>query len=193
MSDLANWLRWIFLESPAALGVLCFLGLFFLLVRWRRGGGVRPLLWAAGITAALFLVQSLVVTLREHALAILGPVERDLERGRTAALSQAMSRSFRSAGRDANQFLDLANERVHSLRVNRIANRGVEVLDSGPDRFRISAAYTCDVNVREASGNVPSRWEFEFVNEDGQWKISAIRPTWILTFGNVDWDTITRY
>ena len=103
-----GWLRWLFLESFAALAIVLFLVTFTLLVNWRRNGKSRALLLGLATGVILLAVQSLVVTRHELAGGILTAVELEMPAARVDALAAALSAAFECDGMDDEEFIAFA-------------------------------------------------------------------------------------
>lgn len=175
-------LTWLLFESPLALGAVLLLVLYGFLVYWRRGGRRGVFLGACVIAAGLLLTQQLVVTQREHARAVLRPIEQDLEAGRTAALQAALASDFSAGAYDRKQLVDAVARRLHTLRLRNIEQTSLEVEPGPGERFDAVAAYTCNVLGSEwGNQSLRTRWRFEFVQEVGAWRLAAIRSVWVET------------
>lgn len=186
-----EWITWLLFESPPALAAVTGTILFFLLVYWRRRNRALPLLIGLAVTLLLFVTQSLVTTQREHALAIMGGIERDLIGGRATALAAALANDFGGgAGLDRDEYLKLVRKYFESIRLNVINNTQMRVLTSEPDRFVVQAGYLADIVHRDYAGTFPSRWEITFVQTSAGWRIRDIRSTYLGGLGDPDWTHI---
>jgi len=171
-----NTLVWFFFESTAALGSVLGLVLFALLVYWRRTGRGRPLLVALGVSAALLLVQVLVVTQREHAIRILDRIQADLVRSRSDALAAALAPDFvtdqpRGPALDRAAFLDHVRRVQQRVAVRWLERADLRIHDATAGRFVISVAYVAEVVGDQFGGPFRSRWSITFVRAPGGWMI----------------------
>lgn len=187
-----EWVTWFVFESPAALGSVLGLVLFALLVHWRRSGQVRPLLFGLGVTAALLLVQVLVVTRREHAGRILAAIERDIVAARTGALEAALAPDFESQGLDRDDFLTYVRHQLDHVRVNWIDRWELKVRDSQADAFEVSVVYLSDVRLDSYAGTLNSAWSLRFVRTPAGWRIGEIHAVHIGGYDRPSWRAIGR-
>lgn len=183
---------WVLFESPAALGVPAALVLFFLLVRWRRGGSPRPLAITALVVLALFVAQVVVVTSREHAIRVLVGIERGLLDRRVDALRDALAGDFHTQGLDRDGFLELVRQRIKHIRIHWLQRTGVRVAERGTDRFAVIVSYVAQGSGGEGDGLTRSSWRVAFARRGGQWKIVEVEPR---TIDGVDirrWEALGR-
>ena len=181
-------LRWVFLQSTAALSVLVGLSLFFLLVYWRRTLRVRPLLIGLAVSIMLFVVQAVVVTPREAAEAVLEPVVLDLSRGRTDALAATLTPDFRAADMNRQAFLAFVRRMLDRVQVHAATCTGVSIEGRSRDAFNALATYSANItHSGEGAGLVPSSWRIRFVRANGNWFIARIEPAQILNVPMRDW------
>ncbi|MBL8877557.1 MAG: hypothetical protein JNG88_00430 [Phycisphaerales bacterium] len=168
-------IRWVFLESLPALGVVLFVSNFWLLVWWRRGGSARPLLASLGISGVLLIVQVVVTTQREHAARVLGAIEQGVPRADVSGLDAALASSFAAGPMSRAEFVNLARSRLQDIKVNTVRRLSLEIAESGVSRFVALAAYQCDiVHPDFGSGWVATGWRFTFVREGEAWRIAEI-------------------
>lgn len=158
------------------LAVPLFLVNFFLLVYWRRSGRPRPLIIGLGVAAVLLLLQELVVTHREQAMRVLGPIREEVVLSRTAALERSLSPRFSSDGLDRDDFIQLARAGLARMRVRGLVRTALEVLQSQPESFVVSVTYFArEVEVGTSVPQpVKSKWHITFVREQGGWLIGGI-------------------
>ncbi len=171
-------LRWFFFESTIALGAVLFLFAFGLLVYWRRGGSPRPLLVALLVGVVLLIVQAAVVTPREWADRLMRQVQIDVLASQTQRMAGVLAPSFRITDEDwgRDDFLELVRSYYRRLTVRSLRRRLFEVGKVRDDVFTLTVSYLAEVETRDFSGPVLSRWEIEFVRSDGVWRIGSIRP-----------------
>lgn len=190
-------LTWILFESPAVLGGLLGLVLFFLLVLWRRGGSARPLLIGAAAAAALMTVQFAVVTHRERAAAILDAIARDFEKGRSATLRTALASDF-SAGKlhgeplTRGRFVEYVEELLKRTDVVWTQRVDLEITSSASDAFAIEAGYLAEIATSDARGAFRSRWALTFTRTPDGWRISSIEPVSVEGLNTPSWERIAR-
>ena len=190
-------LTWVLFESPAVLSVVLGLVLFVLLVLWRRGGSPRPLLIGLAASAALLVVQALVVTHRERAGATLDAIAESLERGRTAALETALSNSFdagRLRGEPLNRarFIEYVQNMVRHVDVVWTQRVDLDLTSDSSDRFVAEAGFLAEIATGEARGAFRSRWSLTFERVAGQWLITGIEPISIEGMPAPTWERISR-
>jgi hypothetical protein len=177
-----GWLRWIFLENLIAFAVVVGVANFFLLVAWRRGRSVRPLLAGLVLTVVLFGVHLGVTTRREHAGAALKAIERDLVNDRADAVQALLAPSFSAYGMDKAAFVDLVEDRLDALDLTYIGRTRLRVVQEAETRFAVEADYYADVRGLMYSGPFRSRWFVEFVRTPDGWRIGttrALQPSWM--------------
>lgn len=171
-----GWIRWLLLESFAALAIGLFLVNFFLLVYWRRSGRPRPLLIGLGAAVIMLCVQNLVVTRQEHAGRILGGIEREIPAAAVAALAAALSDDFECDGMDAEEFVAFAEAGLRRVDVDMLRRMGLEIGESGGSRFVARVVYLSDVRVAELFDRiVKTVWDVTFVQAGGRWRIAGVR------------------
>lgn len=185
-------LKWILFESSVALGVLCGLALFALLVHWRRRLRPRPLLIGLAVTVALFIAQATVVTDRERVFEIMRPIERAIVAGRVEPLGRALSPRFVAGERDREEFLDYVERQFDRGEVHSVRLRDVQVEQSESGRFTAILRYSADVEMREHKGYLPTAWLIRFVREEEGWRIEAIEPRRIGLMQVGDWEQFDR-
>lgn len=185
-------LTWMLFESPGALGVPVALLLFFLLVRWRRGGSPRPLATAALVSLVLFVVQAVVVTPREYAIRILAGVERGLLDRRVEALGDALAEDFHIQGLDRERFLELVRQRIKHIRVHWLQRTGMRIEERAADRFAVLVSYLAHGSDTEGDGLTRSSWRVTFGRRGGAWKIVAAEPRSIDGVDSPSWERIGR-
>lgn len=188
-----TWLTWFFLESLPALAASLFTANFILLVIWRRGGRVRPLLIGLAVSVVLITVQGLVVTRREHAAALLKGIERDLMSAQTGRLAAALADDFQTGNLDKGQFVALVARRYETLRVCSLHCSQLEVRDCQPDQFIVETAYQADVRGDLGGGWIRSRWELTLSRAPDGWRIAAVRPLYIDGFDHPDWRALDHH
>jgi hypothetical protein len=185
-------LIWVLFESIVALGVILALVNFFLLVYWRRSGQPRALLIGLAASLILLVVQSLVVTKREHAAAILQKIEADLLAARVEALDRALSTGFQAGSRDHDGFVEFARRQLKLVKIHWLRRSSPQVEQSQEDRFVVSVGYLADVTVEGFVGTVRSRWRITFAREGDQWRIETIDPPQIEQHQYRDWRQVGR-
>jgi hypothetical protein len=169
------WLTWIAFESPVALGVALLPLLFVLVVLWRRRGRAQPLLVGLATAAALFVLQVLVVTQREHAVRLLDPIERDLLQARTGALAAALAPGFDADGLARDAFLEQVERSLHRVRIRWLERWRFTIADSSSDQFTATAEYLAEVNTEGIAHTPRSAWELRFVRTPAGWRLGGTR------------------
>lgn len=169
-------LRWILFESPAALGALCMLTLFGLLVHWRRSLNPRPLLVGLALAVVLFVVQAVVVTDRERARLVMRPIELGLMNHDVAPLEAALAPAFAAGPRDRTAFIDYVQHQLQRLDLRTVRLRRVVIDKSTRGRFVATLFYTADIRGEDFDGTLTSLWRITFEQTDDGWKISGIEP-----------------
>jgi hypothetical protein len=188
-----TWLTWILFESLPALGAALGVALFVLLVLWRRGGSSRPLLIGLAVAAILLLVQTVVVTQREHAIRVLDVIERDVLEARTAGIVAQLAPSFEwQPLRPDESFAAFAERQFDRVRIQWIDRWLVRVVASQADRFTARVSYTAGVATGGYSGPLQSAWDFTFVRTADGWKIQRIEPRELAGRANPEWSAIQR-
>jgi hypothetical protein len=168
--------RWLLFESPTALAVALGLLLFGLLVHWRKTLNPRPLLVGLALAAILAVLQTVIVTPREHALQILDRVERDLLAGRSAALENALAADFQAGSMDRPAFLEVVRRKLRDVQIQKL-ERTTDARLAGDDRtYDAEFGYSGAVNSQDFAGNVPSRWRIVFSRGADGWQIQRIEP-----------------
>ncbi len=186
-----TWFTWIFLESALALGAVSGTALFFLLVYWRRGGSVQPLLIGLGVSVVLFAVQALVTTQREHAAGVMQAIEDDLVDAQTAALGQYLAPQFTAGNRDRREFLDHVSARLKQIDIRWLDRKSLKIIESSGDTFAVAVGYFAHVT-GEYGGTVPSVWRIEFTRTPDGWLISQIDCLKLAWMENPTWEQIDR-
>jgi hypothetical protein len=186
-----SWLTWLLLESLPALAVPLGLALFVLLVHWRRGGRPLPLLIGLGAAVLLLVVQTVVVTKREHASRILGEIERDLVASRVDALVRHLSPNF-PWDHPSETFPAYVRGRMHDWDLRWADRRKLEISHDGANRFVATASYLAEVMADDYAAVFRSRWSVTFERTDDGWKIIDVTPEHIDGMNNPDWSEIRR-
>ncbi|MBI5865703.1 MAG: hypothetical protein HZB38_14580 [Planctomycetes bacterium] len=187
-------LAWVFLESPAALGVLAGLALFGLLVHWRRTLRSRPLLIGLLVAAASFALQNAVVTQREQAGRILDAIQKDLLQSRPDAIVRNVGDPFRAGGMDREEFLQLVSRKLRSVRIYSLSRFDLVITRSAPDEFEVAAGFLSRINMSEF-GDLPlrTRWMLGFARTPDGWRIRQIEPVSLEGQTNVSWATYSGH
>ncbi|MCH7872836.1 MAG: hypothetical protein IID33_14160 [Planctomycetes bacterium] len=179
-----GWLRWLFLESFAALAIALFFVNFTLLVHWRRSGKSRPLLIGLVLGVMLLAIQSMVVTRHELAGGILTAVELEMPAARVDALAAALSAAFECDGMDDEEFIAFAERGLKRVDVNLIRRMSLSIASSTETSFVARVVYLSDVRVAEVFDRlIKTVWEVTFVQEGGQWRIERIQ---VIRVGEVE-------
>jgi len=188
-----SWLAWVFLESPAALGVAVGTALFVLLVHWRRSGRPRALVIGLLVAGALFLIQGLVETRREAGLRLLTVIEEAVRRGDAGPVSATLAPTFEAGGRDRAAFVAYVNRWLGRVRVRMLERSWPppRVEESAGDRFVLSVRYVADL-AGEYAGTLPSAWRLTFVRTAGGWRLEGVEATYIAGLRDVSWPAIDR-
>ena len=169
-------LRWVLFESPMALGAICVLALFGLLVHWRRSLNPRPLLVGLVLAIVLFVVQAIVVTDRERARLVMRPIELGLAREDAAPLAAALAPAFAAGDRDRAAFIDYVNGQLQRFDLHTVRLLRVTVEESGGGRFVATLFYAADLSGEDYNGTLTSLWRITFEQTGGGWKIWGIEP-----------------
>lgn len=176
------FLQRLFFESPIYLGIASFLlfGLALLVRRARRetlGRWIAPA--TVGLIVLLFVLQSFVVTQREHILAATDQFIAAVENRNISALRAIISESYESEGMDAAAiiaYIDDALERL-SIYDTRTHRRDVTV-----DRNRAEMLLAARATVR-IGGDVGQMhwgsWRLGWSRDRDAWRITSIRPIMI--------------
>jgi len=179
-------------ESVAGLAAVLAVVLFVLLVYWRRSGRSKPLLIALAVTVLLFVVQTLVVTAREHVAQVMSAIEKDLVHARTAALAVALAPEFETAGMDRDAFVAYVARQMKKVDVRSVERQSLGVEESAGDRLTVTAAYLADVTVQDYAGELLTRWSLTFVRTPDGWQIVAIQPLYVSGIDHPTWTDIDR-
>ncbi len=179
---MTDFVRCTLFESPLRLGVLSFAA-FAVVLLWRRrwtGWGSRyglPLT-LAGI-AALFVVQSLVVTERERVMEALEAVVASVEAADAHGLASKFSRDYEADGLDRDGVLELIEGLWRHIRVRDTRRTSVEVrIEDSSAEMKLAARAT--VSVRGAVGEPHwGRWRILWRREGDAWRITALTPEMI--------------
>jgi hypothetical protein len=184
-------LTWLFLESPAALGICLGLMLFGLLVHWRRTLKPRPLLVGMAVALVLMIVQKVVVTQREEAGLILDAIQADLLASRSDAIERSLHDPFTAGRMDRDEFLRLVREKLRTVRIITLSRSELVVTTrDAAGSFDVEAAFVSRVNVGEfGQYPIPTRWMLRFVRDGERWRIRQIEPISLGGRGGVNWMT----
>ena len=157
-------LAWLLLESTLALGSLLFVMLFVFLVHWRKTLKPRPFLISLGVAGILLVVQSTVVTRREHADRIMKGIETAVLDSRVDSIRAALASGFRIRETDwsAADFVEVVRDWMRVVDVRTLRRRALRIEGSLDDRFEIYVSYMADVAHRSYSGTTLSRWIITF-------------------------------
>lgn len=180
-------IKWILFESPIGLGVVGGAALFALLVYWRRSLKPRPLLIGVAVTIVLFIVQGVVVTLRERVFEIMRPVERGIMDSDVDPVGRALAASFAAGGRDRSAFLDYVDAQFPRVAVHMVRLGQVWIEESSENRFVATLAYAADVTVGDYTGRLPTVWEITYIKDGEVWKIERIEPKKVGLMDMADW------
>lgn len=167
-----------FLESPARLGVFCFLALAVLLfIRRRLEGPARHRILPIGLLAmaALFGLQSLVETDREQIGLALREFVRAIERKDTAAIAEAVSAEYDCEGLSRDDLLRFINGRLARLRIYDTSLSPTIRVDGDTARMGLGARATVSLDGGVGEFHVGS-WSLNWRREADAWRITALRP-----------------
>lgn len=174
---MADRLTWLLFESQAALASAAAFILFWLLVHWRRSHNPRPLLIALLVALVLLGVQSLVVTRREAAAALLDRVEAAIVRGRADELSPLLSADFHYGPLSRPEFIEFVRVWMERVQVQATGRGTIGAPQDAGERFSVEVPYLSRVSMREWAGQMlPTRWRIVFVDESGVLRITDITP-----------------
>lgn len=172
-----NWLEWVFLESPLALGAFAFVLGFALLVYWRRSGRALPLLVGLGLLLLLFVVQAAVETRREIATRLLTPVEEQAVAGNVDQLQAILAPGFLAGVMQAEEFLDLAKQRLDAHPLVSVQRLRSEIESSQAERFWVRNGYYVTGRFGSLGGGAfQCSVLFEFVRAADGWRLASIAP-----------------
>jgi hypothetical protein len=174
-----DFLIWLLFESTVALAGGLFVVLFVLLVHWRRTLRPRAFLIGLAVSLVLLIVQSLVVTRKEHADRIMQRVEVDIVASRVDALAAALSDRFHIAEMnwDRAKFIDVVEGYMSWIDVLSLTRRRLEIVSSTGEHFQIYVSYLADVSTNDFRYTGLSRWLIEFVRAENGWQVTSIQPT----------------
>lgn len=171
-----TYLTEILFESPWKLGMPAAVVCGTLLVLWRRTGsnGRRTaFLSAVGVSAGLFLLQTLVVTDREAIIALVRDLAEAVESSELDRIEAAIDDSYRAGGLQRQTVMPAIRARLshYSVERPRLWNFRVEVRgDEATTRFQC----LCDVRTEGALVSILSEWSLELVRRQDAWKVRAI-------------------
>lgn len=184
-----GFLSSLFLESPWQLGIFSFLLFAVVLLSrkriqseaWRR----RALPLALFVIVVLFILQSAIVTERERILDRLDQFVGAIETPNATTLAGLIASDYDSEGFDRDEFIAaldrwLAQIDVHDTRYRR---RDVDVQGSTAE-MTLGASATVHRNGGTGEQHW-GRWKIDWVKEDVEWRIRAIRIEMLDTL-NVD-------
>lgn len=172
-----NWITWIFLESPAALGGLAFAVNFFLLSYWRRSGRVRPLWISLLLSAGALMLQAGYETRRELARRILGPIERETVDGEIRALRDSLAVGFSAGDLGRDEFLAFAGRQLSLHDLTSIDLQQAALEESHADTFIICNRYRVEGRFSQLGpAGFYCTVRFGLVRRYGAWQIQAIHP-----------------
>ncbi len=174
-----EWITWFLFEDWRPLSAVLFIACFAFLVHWRRSQKVRPLLISLAVSIALLILQSVVVTRREHALRLMAGIEQDVLTARTDALATALAPSFRAGNMGRDDFLAFVRRQYDRVRVHSVNCSSFRIQASQADQFTVAAAYQGNISTPDYASVIRTRWEITFVNGEAGWQISAIEPVYI--------------
>lgn len=167
-----------FLESPARLGVVCFLALAVMLFARRRlEGAARHRILPIGLLAmaALFGLQSLVETNRERIDHALREFVRAVEQKNTAAIAQAVSAEYDCEGLARDDVLRLINGRLARMRIYDSSLSPTIRVEGDTARMGLGARATVSIDGGVGEFHVGS-WSLDWRREGDAWRITALRP-----------------
>ena len=182
-----DWLNWVLFESVGALGAVLGTGLFVLLVIWRRGGNVKPLLIGVGLSVVLVVVQGLVVTPRERAGGILDEVQAGLLDSRVGPLEAVLSPMFAAGDLDRAAFVRNVGQVLQDIRIERLNRTKLEVVASEAGRLEVLATFFSVHTGGQLAGPHKTRWVFVFVERAEGWVIDEIVCEEVDGIENPDW------
>lgn len=177
-TDTMDFLTSTFLESPARLGVFCFLALAAMLfIRRRLEGSARHRILPIGLLAmaALFGVQSLVETDRERITAALREFVRAIEQRNPAAIAQAVSADYDCEGLSRNDLLRFISGRLARMRIYDSSLSPTIRVDGDTARMGLGARATVSIDGGVGEFHVGS-WSLAWRREGDAWRLTALRP-----------------
>lgn len=175
-----DFLTRLFFESPILLGLFSFL-LFAVVLLGRRylesdAMRRRSIPMVLALIAALFIMQSLVVTQREQVRVQLRAFVDAFVAEDAAAAGAIVSESFDSEGMNREDFLQHVRGwfELIDVRDPRFSRRDITI---DGRRATLHLAVSATVSIRGETGQTHfGVWMFDWWLEDGAWRISGIRP-----------------
>jgi SnoaL-like domain len=174
-----NFLSRLFLESAWQLGVFSFL-LFaaVLLIRSRLESQAlrrRLLPFTFLLIAVLFIIQTIVVTERERILDRLDLFVQAIETPSPGALAAIIAANYESEGMDRAAFLDALDRWLAHIDVYDTRYRRRDV-DIHGDTAQMTLGAGATVHRDGGAGEMHvGRWRIDWVREQDEWRIRAIR------------------
>lgn len=174
-----EFLKNLFFESPVKLGIFSFL-LFAIVLfarqrmqspAWR--GRILPL--TLFLILSLFVVQAWVVTERERILDRLDKFVGAIEMPNRTILASLIASGYDAEGLDKNGFLDALDNWLKRIDVYDSFYRRRDV-DIHGDLANMTLGAGATVIRNGGTGESHwGVWEFDWVKENGEWRIRAIR------------------
>lgn len=168
-----SWVSWVLFESPIALGAVGFVACFWLLVWWRRGGSVWPLLTGLALMLAAFGLQAAVETHREVARRVMAVLEADVQAGAVRGMHRVLDPDFQSDQMTRPEFIEFAERTLKRVRVEWVRNTAITVLSAERDRFSARSIYLSEVNADAYRGVIKSAWRLEFARRGRNWMLQS--------------------
>lgn len=184
-------LRWLFLESTAAIVIVAGVSTFVGLVMWRRGESPRPLLVCLSVGLAWGLTSYLVVTPRERADDLMRRIEDDVRISRVGALSELLARDFRAGSMDRRAFLEFARETLDRVRVVQLYRSRLDICNEREGEFTAGLSYVGQIQFRNDAGGMKSRWNVRIGRTPDGWRVLGIEPESLNERPVKSWDDIS--
>ena len=169
----------IFFENPFWLALALVPVLFLLWGLWYRTQtptAARVLLAGLVLAPLLFVLQWLIVTDREKLQLTTELLSGAVGRRDIEAVIALVEPSARFDGRfSRGEFRDHLEYLLEKYSLKDPAVHGF-VIELAGDRATVRCSSTCQVELPNWAGNVPSSWELEFQLFEDRWLITDLRP-----------------
>jgi len=147
-------------------------------VYWRSTLRVRPFLIGCGVAVVLLIVQAAVVTKREHADRIMKRIETAVLESKPHGVGAELSDRFHAEPppMDQARFVELVRTYMQTVDVRTLYRSDMELMEVESGSFSLEVSYMGEVNARDFSGTVLSRWKLRCEREPEGWRIVNIIP-----------------
>jgi hypothetical protein len=188
-------IQWLLFENRIALIVALGLVEFALLWIWARyrTRGARRAAWAGLVIGGLLLLmQTWVVTDREHLIRICREMATAVEEGDVDGVGRHVAKEFASGALNRGDLLDGLGRLLERLRIEEPWLWDFEVEVSRPDGSVSFHALCRIVTADLIEGGQKSRWRLAFRRVGDQWRVVDITPIPTTTFRFRSLDEILR-